>query len=101
MKYLRFLVLLVTGAALLCPQVPRRNPEREIQMPGGKSQREEMIKEDHKKNLEDAARLIDLAEQLKTELEKNDRHVLSVSSLKMAEEIEKLAKRIQNRYKRF
>jgi hypothetical protein len=37
---------------------------------------------------------------LKEELEKNDRHVLSLTSLKKTEEIEKLAKRIRSRLRR-
>jgi hypothetical protein len=66
-------------------------------LPNGKSQQDEILKADHEKDLKDAAQLIDLAEQLKQELEKNDRRVLSVSSLKKTEEIEKLAKRIHSR----
>jgi hypothetical protein len=66
-------------------------------LPNGKSQKDEILKADHEKDLKDAAQLIDLAEQLKQELEKNDRRVLSVSSLKKTEEIEKLAKRIHSR----
>ena len=42
----------------------------------------------------------DLAEQLKQELEKNDRYILSVSSLKKTDEIEKLVKKIRSRLRR-
>jgi hypothetical protein len=42
-----------------------------------------------------------LSEELKIELEKNDRHVLSVSAVKKTEEIEKLAKKIRGRMKRY
>ena len=84
----------------VAPQVrPARTPpssDEEVQPPNGK-QRDEILKADHEKDLKDAAQLIDLAEQLKQELEKNDRHVLSISSLKKTEEIEKLAKRIHSR----
>lgn len=83
------------------PQVrtPHQAPpaEGEVQLPNGKSQQDEILKADHEKDLKDAAQLIELAEQLKQELEKNDRHVLSISSLKKTEEIEKLAKRIHSR----
>jgi hypothetical protein len=41
--------------------------------------------------------LADLAEQLKQELEKNDRYVLSISTLKKTDEIEKLVKKIRSR----
>lgn len=86
---------------LAAPQVrpDRQTPptEGDVQLPNGKSQRDEILKADHQKDLKDAAQLIELAEQLKQELEKNDRHVLSLSSLKKTEEIEKLAKRIRSR----
>jgi hypothetical protein len=42
-----------------------------------------------------------LSEEVRIELEKNDRHVMSVTTLKKLEEIEKLAKRIRSRLKRF
>ncbi len=62
---------------------------------------EEILKADFEKTLKDASELLDLAEQLKEELEKNDRHVLSVSTLKKTEEIEKLSKRIRSRLRRY
>jgi hypothetical protein len=71
--------------------------EGDLHLPNGKSQQDEILKADHERDLKDAAQLIELAEQLKQELEKNDRHVLSISSLKKTEEIEKLAKRIHSR----
>lgn len=76
-------------------------PDRDIHLPSGKSQQEEILKADHEKDLKDAAQLIELSEQLKEELEKNDRHVLSISSLKKTEQIEKLAKRIRARLRRY
>jgi hypothetical protein len=86
---------------LVAPQVrpPHQShpTEDDAQLPNGKSQQDEILKADHQKDLKDAAQLIELAEQLKQELEKNDRHVLSISSLKKTEEIEKLAKRIRSR----
>jgi hypothetical protein len=42
-----------------------------------------------------------LTEDLKIELEKNDRHVLSVSMLKKLDDIEKLSKRIRSRLRRY
>ena len=86
---------------LVAPQVrpPRQPPavDNDAPLPNGKSQQDEILKADHQRDLKDAAQLIELAEQLKQELEKNDRHVLSISSLKKTEEIEKLAKRIHSR----
>lgn len=71
--------------------------QRDVELPNGKFQKDEILKANHEKDLKDAAQLIELAEQLKQELEKNDRHVLSLSSLKKTEQIEKLAKRIRSR----
>jgi hypothetical protein len=65
------------------------------------SQVDALLKSDHEKSLEDAIRLFELAEELKNDLENKDRHVLSLSAFKKAEEIEKLAKRIRGRMKRF
>jgi len=71
--------------------------EPETRMPNGKSQKEEILKAEYQQNLKDAAELADLAEQLKADLEKNDRYILSVSTLKKTDEIEKLVKRIRTR----
>ncbi len=70
-------------------------------LPNGKSQKEEILKADHEKSVEDAAKLMSLTEELKVELEKNDRHVLSVSTLKKLDDIEKLTKRIRSRLRRY
>jgi len=89
------LFLAAFGLAQVIPE------EREMRLPSGKLQKEEILKADHEKSLEDAAELLKLAEELNIELEKNDRHVLSVDSLKKLENIEKLAKRIRSRLKRY
>lgn len=72
-------------------------PDSAAPPPNGKSQQDEILKSDHERDLKDATQLVELAGQLKQELEKNDRRVLSMSSLKKTEEIEKLAKRIHSR----
>ncbi len=93
-------VALLALAPRVAPQVrPPHGPPTgdEAKLPDGKSQQDEILKADHERDLKDVAQMIDLAEQLKAELEKNDRHVLSISSLKKTEEIEKLAKRIHSR----
>jgi hypothetical protein len=105
MKHLLRFAAAASLALALTPLVaPQSRPPRqppttvdEAPLPNGKSQQDEILKADHERDLKDAAQLIELAEQLKQELEKNDRHVLSISSLKKTEEIEKLAKRIHSR----
>jgi hypothetical protein len=66
-----------------------------------RSQREALIKADHKKNLDDAAALLKLAEDLKADFEKEDAYVISVKDIKETEDIEKLAKNIHGRLKRY
>ncbi|MBZ5595863.1 MAG: hypothetical protein LAP39_26785 [Acidobacteriia bacterium] len=100
---------LILPAALLIPllaqhpanQLPEPERSSDVRLPNGKLQKDEILKHDHEKSVQDAAQLIDLAESLKRELEKDDTHVLSLSSLKKTEEIEKIAKRIRSRLKRF
>ena len=94
--------MLLCFIALLSAQ--RKEPDADppdMRLPNGKSQKEEMLKADHEKSLEDAAKLMTLTEELKIELEKNDRHVLAISTLKKLEDIEKLTKRIRSRLKRY
>jgi hypothetical protein len=58
------------------------------------------LKAEHQQNLRDAAQLVDLSQQLKQDLEKNDRYVLSLDDLKKTDDIEKLAKKIRTRMRR-
>ncbi|HUJ21110.1 MAG TPA: hypothetical protein VLX58_06275 [Bryobacteraceae bacterium] len=81
-------------------QVPPSETPSETRLPNGKLQRDEILKAEHERSVKDAAQLIELAESLKAELEKDDTHVLSISSLKKTEEIEKIARRIRSRIKR-
>jgi hypothetical protein len=75
----------------------RGDQEDDVVLPNGKAQKDEILKAEHQQNLKDAADLADLAEQLKIDLEKNDRYVLSMATLKKTDDIEKLAKRIRSR----
>ncbi len=83
------------------PIRPPDQQEEDVRLPNGKLQKDEIVKAEFQKSLEDARELAKLADQLKTDLEKNDRYVLSIPALKKTEEIEKLAKRIHDRMKHF
>jgi hypothetical protein len=72
----------------------------DVRLPNGKLQKDELLKAEHEQNLKDAGQLIDLAEQLKQDLEKNDRYVLSLATLKKTDDIEKLVKKIRSRLRR-
>jgi len=103
---MRFRVLLPFWIAFaLSAQFPHQEPppppDGETRLPNGKLQRDEILKVDYEKSLQDSRELARLAGELKTDLEKNDRFVLSLQTLKKTEEIEKLAKRIHDRMKRY
>jgi hypothetical protein len=109
----RTCILIVAVAMVLAPAgflwpslaaqdygVPRDDQRNEdVKLPSGKSQRDAILKDEHEKSLRDAARLVKLAGELETELKEKDYHVLSIPSLKKAEDIEKLARRIRDRMK--
>ena len=99
-----FLLMLVLTAAPAVaqrsrPQEPEKAPT-DVRLPNGKLQSEEILKAEHEKILEDAAKLAELSEKLRVDIEKNDRHVLSIEVLKQIDEIEKLAKRLRTRIRR-
>ena len=98
----RIVPVLLLGASLLFPQ--RQHPRQEDtppRLPDGKNQSEAILKADHEKSLKDAAELTKLAEDLKIDLEKNDRYVLSLGTLKKLDEIEKITRRIRSRLRRY
>ena len=77
--------------------VPATPGTDDVRLPNGKMQKDEILKAEHEQNLKDAAQLAELAQQLQEDLEKQDRFVLSMNTLKKTEDIEKLAKRIRGR----
>lgn len=81
------------------PSHPEEPPE--VRLPNGHAQKNEMLKADHAKNVDDARVLAKLSEELKTDLEKNTEYVFSIAALKKVEEIEKTARRIRTRLKRY
>jgi len=97
------LITLLAFTFSLDAQRPRKpgEPEEPARLPNGKLQQDEMLKADHEKDVADARDLARLAVELKDEMEKGDAHVLSIAALKKTEEIEKLAKRIRGRIKRY
>ena len=99
-----FFLLSVACCFLVLAQFPSppKNPDNppETRLPNGRSQRDEIIKADHAKNIEDAQEIVKIAGELKTDLEKNTQYVFSIASVKKTEEIEKLARRIRSRMKR-
>ena len=97
MLRLGWLVLLV---AMSAPQAPLPQDRPDILLPSGKTQRQEILKADYEKTKSEAAELLDLVQNLKEAIDKNERHVLDLRAVKKAEEIEKLARRIKERMRR-
>ncbi|MDZ4798157.1 MAG: hypothetical protein SGI92_08345 [Bryobacteraceae bacterium] len=100
----RRLLSSILGAVAAAPaQVRPEHPEarEDPKLPDGTSQKEAILKADFAQSLKDADALIKMAEDLKIDLEKNDRHVLSLATLKKLDEIDKMTKRIRGRLKRF
>ena len=83
------------------PPEPGDKDANEVRLPNGKLQSDEIAKADYANTLDDARRLLKLATELNTEIEKGDRFVVSIAVIRKTEDIEKLAKRIRTRLKRF
>lgn len=97
------------GAGATAAQTPdqgrsgldRDGDPAETRLPNGKLQKDEILKADYKQNLKEARELVDLAKAFELDLEKDDRFILSVSSLKKLEDMDKAIKRIRGRLRKF
>lgn len=100
------LILLLVCAGLAQVPPPAMSTEKfpaeeaDPRLPNGKSQHDAIARDDHKRNLEDAAELVKLATALQADLKKEDAFVVSVRSIKKTEDIEKLERNIRARLKR-
>jgi hypothetical protein len=102
------LFLAASLAAVAVPQTGGRGgmgrgaaqPDDDITLPNGQKQKDEILKAEYQQNLKDASDLLELAQQLKLDLEKNDRYVVSMATIKKTDDIERLAKKIRGRLRR-
>lgn len=92
-----FLLILTTVAPVASPQHDSVAGVPEDKLPNGKSQKDEILKAEREENIRDAGRLVEMSEGLKANLEKDDRFVLSMETLKKTDDIEKLVKKIRTR----
>ena len=92
-----FLLTLAAVSPAALQQDTTNPPPEDVKLPNGKSQRDELLKADREENLRDAAKLVEMAQGLKADLEKSDRFVLSIDTLKRTDDIEKLVKKIRGR----
>jgi hypothetical protein len=98
---LLFACLLAQIPAPYDPNRPESKPPEEVRLPNGKLQKDAILAEDYERTLKDVRDLARLSDELKTGLENSDKNVLSLQLLKKTEEIEKLAKRIHDRMKKY
>ena len=89
--------VLILFLSCLLPAGAQRDENR---LPNGKSRDLAIMKADHDKSKDDVAEILELAEALQRGLDDNQEYVLDLNSLRKAERIEKLAKRIKGRMKR-
>ena len=78
------------------PRLPGEEDE-DRKLPNGKSQKNAIAEDQHKKAIAEADQLVKLAQQLRDELGKAGDFVVPVSSIRRTEAIEKLAKQIRSR----
>lgn len=81
--------------------IQRDDANRDRRLPNGRSQNEAMIKQDHKRNLEDLKKMRDLIADVEKDIEKTGGQVVSMDNLKRLEELEKASKRIRDRMRRY
>ena len=96
---LLMLVMLASGQDTR-PQVFPDDTKEDVKLPDGTSQKEAILKAEHKKSVEDGQKLAELAGEVRADLEKGDANVVSLKTIKQLDEIERLSKRIRGRLKR-
>lgn len=87
------------GGGILGPSGRRSGDSREPFPDIGPSRKLKLLKQSFEQTQKDTARLYELASELKQEINGTDEDVLSITVMKKAEEIEKLAEKIKNRMK--
>ncbi len=84
---------------IFSPSGPKDADSREPLPNTGPSRRLKLQKESFEQTQKDTAQLYDLTSQLKKDMDNTNEDVLSITVMKKAEEIEKLAEKIKNRMK--
>ena len=94
-------LFLLTVCVLLAQRGSPIKDEPDMKLPNGKSQKEEIIRMDYERNLKDAGELARLAEEIKDDLERGDRNLVSLKTLKKLDDVDKLSKSIRQRLRRY
>ena len=96
---------IVIGTLLLVGPVMAQRPggrppqgrDLERTMPDGRSRALMILKSDAEKSSSDMARVVALAKELEEEIEQNEFHTVDLRSIRKAEEIIKLVRRVKSR----
>jgi len=104
-------IILVTLAIFALPLLGQRpdpldatgglGRDRTKRMPDGRDRTLVILKQDAEKSTDDMAKVIDLAKELLADVEKNKFHTVDVRSVRKADEIIKLVKRVKSRMVRY
>jgi hypothetical protein len=97
---MRYLGLFLLTVCILLGQSSLPKDEPDVKLPNGKLQKDEIIRVDYERNLRDAGELARLSEEIKDDLEKGDRYLVSLKTLKKLDDVEKLTKDIRQRLRR-
>ncbi|MCX6599225.1 MAG: hypothetical protein NTV70_22975 [Acidobacteria bacterium] len=101
---LRLLLIALVAALPILAQLPSNPTPSEktppMRLPDGRLQSEVILEAEHAQTLKDLEEMKKLLSEIEAALEKNNRHVLSLPSLKKLEEIEKRARKIRSRMTR-
>jgi len=97
---MRYLGLFLLTVCMLLAQSSLPKDEPDVKLPNGKLQKDEIIRMDYEHNLRDAGELARLSEEIKDDLEKGDRYLVSTKTLKKLDDVEKLSKDIRQRLRR-
>jgi len=79
--------------------LPERDPDEDVKLPNGKSQKDAISKQAHEDALKEVESLIRVAEALRDELRHSGEYVVALASVRKTEEIEKLARQIRGKLK--
>jgi hypothetical protein len=104
------LAFLTSGSAFFArsqqdptPQLPDTErpemPHTDDRLPNGKSRSDAIAQSEHKKAQQEADQLVEMARDLKTQIDKAGSYVVPVNAVRTTEEIEKLARKIRGRLK--
>ncbi len=87
----------ILGVFLALCLLPAASAQRDTRLPNGKSRSMAIVKQDLEKSKRDIAKVVKLAEELQKEFEAGNEFVVNVQTVRNAEKIERLGRKIKNR----